>query len=335
MSDDLSSPAENVDPLTAPNWKISEDIELVIAPPVPEANFVIENSAEEILEEPEVSKFIPQPPDVDQILRGEYTGWVPIIKPGDSLESATVRFEGDKRNSEFTNAQEPPNTFSEMFEEVAPAPAPNEFVNAEDLSEIKELIREIKAEPEVYVKDFYPSYNDLVEDPDTATSPAQALEEARRRIEQMRANLQVNLSRVAESFEHPIFEPKPVVEDIKQEDISAMQEIIREMKAESEAQKESQRVDFEYEHFDEPEVSQNTETQSAGVREEPVSQPITQTTTVVNDAPAKEDHSLELVIMRDEIKDLRDRLDASQKLIENLMDRLANLAELALTRKND
>jgi hypothetical protein len=38
--------------------------------------------------------------------------------------------------------------------------------------------------------------------------------------------------------------------------------------------------------------------------------------------------------MRDEIKDLRDRLDSSQKLIENLMVRLADLAELALKRKD-
>jgi hypothetical protein len=36
--------------------------------------------------------------------------------------------------------------------------------------------------------------------------------------------------------------------------------------------------------------------------------------------------------MRDEIKDLRDRLDSSQKLIEQLMVRLADLAELALKR---
>jgi len=40
------------------------------------------------------------------------------------------------------------------------------------------------------------------------------------------------------------------------------------------------------------------------------------------------------VIMRDEIKDLRDRLDSSQKLIENLMVRLADLAELALKRRD-
>jgi hypothetical protein len=56
--------------------------------------------------------------------------------------------------------------------------------------------------------------------------------------------------------------------------------------------------------------------------------------TIIIDEAAEQTHSLELVIMRDEIKDLRDRLDSSQKLIENLMIRLADLAELALKRKD-
>ena len=56
--------------------------------------------------------------------------------------------------------------------------------------------------------------------------------------------------------------------------------------------------------------------------------------TIIIDEAAEKTHSLELVIMRDEIKDLRDRLDSSQKLIENLMVRLADLAELALKRKD-
>jgi hypothetical protein len=56
--------------------------------------------------------------------------------------------------------------------------------------------------------------------------------------------------------------------------------------------------------------------------------------TIIIDEAAEQTHSLELVIMRDEIKDLRDRLDSSQKLIENLMVRLADLAELALKRKD-
>jgi hypothetical protein len=56
--------------------------------------------------------------------------------------------------------------------------------------------------------------------------------------------------------------------------------------------------------------------------------------TIIIDEAAEQTHSLELVIMRDEIKDLRDRLDSSQKLIENLMVRLADLAELALKRRD-
>jgi hypothetical protein len=35
----------------------------------------------------------PLPPDADEIIRGEYTGWVPLIKPGESLEEAKAREE--------------------------------------------------------------------------------------------------------------------------------------------------------------------------------------------------------------------------------------------------
>jgi hypothetical protein len=38
--------------------------------------------------------------------------------------------------------------------------------------------------------------------------------------------------------------------------------------------------------------------------------------------------------MRDEIKNLRDRLDTSDKLIENLMIRLADIAELAIKHRD-
>lgn len=298
MPDDLSRPAEKWDPLTSPNWETPPDVEPKFAPPVPEF----------VAEKPEASRHIPQPPDVDEILRGEYTGWVPLIKPGDTVESATIRFEVD--NQARISSQENTDTYDQMFEEVAvdsePA-APESLVNKEDLSEIQELIREMKSEPEVYVKDFYPSFKDIVEDPDTVTSPAQALEEARRRIEQMRANLQVNLSRVAQSFEHPIFEPEVV---------------------QVEAVQEAELIETQ------PEPVHTEQVQAEQVFTEP-EQPIAQTTTVVTEEPAKQDHSLELVIMRDEIKDLRDRLDASQKLIETLMERLANLAELALTNRKD
>jgi hypothetical protein len=39
--------------------------------------------------------------------------------------------------------------------------------------------------------------------------------------------------------------------------------------------------------------------------------------------------------MRDEIRDLRDRLDSSQKLVEDLMLRLANLTEIALQHRSN
>lgn len=305
MSDDSSRPAEKWDPLTSPNWETPPDVEPKFAPPV----------SEFIAEKPEASRHIPQPPDVDEILRGEYTGWVPLIKPGDTVESATIRFEVD--NQARSAAQDSADNYDEMFEEVdqdsSSESAPEPLVSKSDLSEIQELLREMKAEPEVYVRDFYPNFKDIVEDPDTVTSPAQALEEARRRIEQMRANLQVNLSRVAQSFEHPIFEPAAQPEEIRVEVVQEAEVI--------ETQPEP--VQQEPEQIKSEQVSAESE------------QPITQTTTIVSDEPVKQDHSLELVIMRDEIKDLRDRLDASQKLIETLMERLANLAELAITGRKD
>ncbi len=315
-SDDVSRPAEKWDPLTSPNWETPPDVEPKFAPPV----------SEFVAEKPEASRHIPQPPDVDEILRGEYTGWVPLIKPGDTVESATIRFEVDNQ-ARILN-QENSDSYDQMFEEVADdseseMATPESLVNQEDLSEIQELIREMKSEPEVYVKDFYPNFKDLVEDPDTVTSPAQALEEARRRIEQMRANLQVNLSRVAQSFEHPIFEPTTESQRVEVETVQEA-EII-------ETQPEPVQSQFEQVHTEQVHTEQIDAEQTFAQPQ----QPIAQTTTVVSEEPAKQDHSLELVIMRDEIKDLRDRLDASQKLIETLMERLANLAELALTNRKD
>jgi hypothetical protein len=59
------------------------------------------------------------------------------------------------------------------------------------------------------------------------------------------------------------------------------------------------------------------------------------TTTYLLSDQTPKDNSLELVIMRDEIRDLRDRLDSSQKLIEDLMLRLANLTEIALQNRQN
>lgn len=334
MADDQFSPADDWDPLTSPYWEPRDDVDAIIAPPVEEF------TGPEI----QVSRSIPQPPDVDEILRGEYTGWVPIIKPGDTVEAARIRFEEEQNKRE--------STYEEMFETKAQA-ALSSNVDPEDLNEIKELIREIKSEPDVYVKDFYPKIRDIAKDPDTVTSPAQALEEARRRIEQMRANLQVNLSRVQQSFDHPIFEPKPVEEQIakfaqpeQDEEVVQVEQTQPKPEFKPFELPETTPVVFDYipvetpitvEHVIEEVVE--TEIHDEQIHhEEPAEQPQAQQpltqTSVVNEEPKKEDHSLELVIMRDEIKDLRDRLDSSQRLIESLMERLANLAELALTRRD-
>ena len=334
MADEMSRPAGDWDPLTSPYWEPRDDVDAIIAPA--EEEF----SGSEI----HVSRTIPQPPDVDQILRGEYTGWVPIIKPGDTVESAQIRFEAEQDDDDLIE--------EELFDAKAEETLASN-VGAEDLHEIKELIREIKSEPEIYVKDFYSNLKDLARDPDTVSSPAQALEEARRRIEQMRANLQVNLSRVQQSFEHPIFEPKSVEEQIvkfaqPEQDEEVVQVEQNQSKSEFKPFElpETTPVVFDYIPVETPITVEQVEEEfihEEQIHEEPVaveepatqqtSQPFTQTT-VVSEEPKKEDHSLELVIMRDEIKDLRDRLDASQRLIESLMERLANLAELALSRRD-
>ena len=189
MSDDQSRPAENVDPLTAPLWKIDEDI----APTIGEV-------VEEVLEVPIVSRNIPTPPDVDQILRGEYTGWVPLIKPGESLEEAKAR--EAKLDSGISQIVQNVDLDSWAPVEVV-ATDESDFISPKDLS--SDSVRTVR-EPVVEVRPYaFPS--EIVPDPDFVVSPAEALEEARRRIAQMRASLQTNINRVSQSFDHPIFAP--------------------------------------------------------------------------------------------------------------------------------
>jgi hypothetical protein len=82
----------------------------------------------------------------------------------------------------------------------------SEFNAPNDLaSDVSITVRE----PVVEVRPYsFPS--EIVPDPDFVVSPAEALEEARRRIAQMRASLQTNINRVSQSFEHPIFTPVEV-----------------------------------------------------------------------------------------------------------------------------
>ena len=320
--------SEKWDPLTAPVWDLSDVDEPTLAPPIEQFMPVDEDTI--------IRRRPPLPPDADEIIRGEYTGWVPLIKSGETLDQAKAREEN--RVSSFETAI--PNVDANAWAPIeVVASDESEFVAPDDLaSDVSSSVREPVVEVRPYA---FPS--EIVPDPDFVVSPAEALEEARRRIAQMRASLQTNINRVSQSFDHPIFAPievsvqeAPPFIPVTQTEVPAA--VVEEPKSFDSL--------FETDAVVEPPAPQPTFAPSSAMyqesvrtetREEP--RVYTQSTqqaspTIIIDEAAEKTHSLELVIMRDEIKDLRDRLDSSQKLIENLMVRLADLAELALKRKD-
>jgi hypothetical protein len=342
--------SENWDPLTAPVWDISEVDEPTLAPPIDQFMPIDEDTM--------IRRRPPLPPDADEIIRGEYTGWVPLIKSGETLDQAKAREENRVSSFEASVPNVDANAWAPI--EVV-ASDESEFIAPDDIaSDVPMTVRE----PVVEVRPYdFPT--EIVPDPDFVVSPAEALEEARRRIAQMRASLQTNINRVSQSFEHPIFAPVEVSVQEAPPFIPAAQteaptvvvpepsptpvtEVIEEPKSfeslfETDVVVEQPVVP---EPSPEPVFTQSTTQQQQAPRAESVmtetrEEPrvFTQSTqqsspTIIIDEAADQSHSLELVIMRDEIKDLRDRLDSSQKLIENLMVRLADLAELALKRKD-
>jgi hypothetical protein len=320
--------SEKWDPLTAPVWDLSDVDEPTLAPPIEQFMPVDEDTI--------IRRRPPLPPDADEIIRGEYTGWVPLIKSGETLDQAKAREEN--RVSSFETAI--PNVDANAWAPIeVVASDESEFVAPDDLaSDVSSSVREPVVEVRPYA---FPS--EIVPDPDFVVSPAEALEEARRRIAQMRASLQTNINRVSQSFDHPIFAPievsvqeAPPFIPVTQTEVPAA--VVEEPKSFDSL--------FETDAVVEPPAPQPTFAPSSAMyqesvrtetREEP--RVYTQSTqqaspTIIIDEAAEKTHSLELVIMRDEIKDLRDRLDSSQKLIETLMVRLADLAELALKRKD-
>ena len=320
--------SEKWDPLTAPVWDLSDVDEPTLAPPIEQFMPIDEDTI--------IRRRPPLPPDADEIIRGEYTGWVPLIKSGETLDQAKAREEN--RVSSFETAI--PNVDANAWAPIeVVASDESEFVAPDDLaSDVSSSVREPVVEVRPYA---FPS--EIVPDPDFVVSPAEALEEARRRIAQMRASLQTNINRVSHSFDHPIFTPievsvqeAPPFIPVTQTEVPAA--VVEEPKSFDSL--------FETDAVVEPPAPQPTFAPSSAMyqesvrtetREEP--RVYTQSTqqaspTIIIDEAAEKTHSLELVIMRDEIKDLRDRLDSSQKLIENLMVRLADLAELALKRKD-
>ena len=340
--------SEKWDPLTAPVWDISDVDEPTLAPPIDQFMPIDEDTM--------IRRRPPLPPDADEIIRGEYTGWVPLIKSGESLDEAKAREEN--RVSSFETSA--PNVDANAWAPIeVVASDESEFIAPNDLaSDVPMTVREPVVEVRPYA---FPS--EIVPDPDFVVSPAEALEEARRRIAQMRASLQTNINRVSQSFDHPLFAPVEVSVQEAPPFIPAAQtqappvvapepsptpvaEEIEEPKSFESLFETDVVVEQPVAPEPEPVFTQSTNQQQqtprvesvmTETREEP--RVYTQSTqqaspTIIIDEAADQSHSLELVIMRDEIKDLRDRLDSSQKLIENLMVRLADLAELALKRKD-
>ena len=326
--------SEKWDPLTAPVWDLSDVDEPTLAPPIEQFMPIDEDTL--------IRRRPPLPPDADEIIRGEYTGWVPLIKSGETLDQAKAREENRVSGFETSVPNVDANAWAPI--EVV-ASDESDFVAPDDLaSDVPLTVRE----PVVDVRPYaFPT--EIVPDPDFVVSPAEALEEARRRIAQMRASLQTNINRVSQSFDHPIFAPvevsvqeAPPFVPVDQTEVPAAA-VVEEPKSFDSL--------FDTDAVVEPPAPQptfapssatyqesvRTESVRTETREEP--RVFTQSTqqaspTIIIDEAAEQTHSLELVIMRDEIKDLRDRLDSSQKLIENLMVRLADLAELALKRKD-
>ena len=320
--------SEKWDPLTAPVWDLSDVDEPTLAPPIEQFMPIDEDTM--------IRRRPPLPPDADEIIRGEYTGWVPLIKPGETLDQAKAREE--KLASDMSQSVQNVDMDSWAPVEVV-ATDESDFISPKDLS--SDSVRTVR-EPVVEVRPYeFP--NEIVPDPDFVVSPAEALEEARRRIAQMRASLQTNINRVSQSFDHPIFAP---IEVSVQEAPPFIPVTQTEVPAAVVEEPKSFESLFETDAVVEPPAPQpnfapSSATYQESVRTETREEPrvYTQSTqqaspTIIIDEAAEQTHSLELVIMRDEIKDLRDRLDSSQKLIETLMVRLADLAELALKRKD-
>jgi len=321
--------SEKWDPLTAPVWDLSDVDEPTLAPPIEQFMPIDEDTI--------IRRRPPLPPDADEIIRGEYTGWVPLIKSGETLDQAKAREEN--RVSSFET--DIPNVDANAWAPIeVVASDESEFVAPDDLaSDVSSSVREPVVEVRPYA---FPS--EIVPDPDFVVSPAEALEEARRRIAQMRASLQTNINRVSQSFDHPIFAPIEVSVQEAPPFIPVAQTEVP-VAAVVEEPKSFDSL-FETDAVVEPPAPQpnfapSSATYQESVRTETREEPrvYTQSTqqaspTIIIDEAAEQTHSLELVIMRDEIKDLRDRLDSSQKLIETLMVRLADLAELALKRKD-
>jgi hypothetical protein len=289
MSDDNGqrAPLHWQDAFTSPSWQIPELDEAVLAPPLEDFG----------LTDFRAPRDLPKPPDVDEILRGEYTGWVPVIREGESLAQAQER----------EQALVAPTVIEETVQvvEVVQQPAVVEQGQATQPP--------VSQSPWLAVETFEYGLQAHHEVPKQPQSTPVAYVEPIQEVPRVQPAV---VTQVAESapvvdatFETPVREdPAFVTAPAPQPPASAVQS------------------DTFNDTFD----TSTWSSSDSGTSQSAPQQPQSIDATFVTEPAAQADQSLELVIMRDEIQDLRTRLDASQKLVEEMMHKLANLAELAL-----
>jgi len=378
------------DPLTAPRWPMTDYQESQQSAPF---EFVVSD-------EPVTPTAAPTPPDVDEILRGEYTGWIPLIKAGESFEEAKARAQGaaeralereriehELRIAEAERASEKLRQLGELrasqqrLEEERQAVVPSSIdagysapekteqeaipfepdrLSATDhfaaeqirierkrrLDEERIWAEEIRmrggitgaqkfpsiAESDVPVEtpdvqaqttthDAGPVHQsrlqeDIVADPESVPSPAQALEEARKRIADLRKNLEHQRLLAGINVTIPVSMPKVATVEptpappVAEGPINDVNDIVVET------------------------VVEDREKSSSLANDTYVFKPTTDVYEHSTPAGNEQSASVELMIMRDEVQHLRERLDSSQQLIHDMMIRFANLAELAILNKN-
>lgn len=376
------------DPLTSSKWPMSSNDLAHWDSPI---EF-------EVIDDLEISTSAPRPPDVDEILRGEYTGWIPLIRAGESFEEAKARalgvaeralererVERELRIAEAERAAEKLRQAEELRAkqqridqeleqtlnrasleagiqqaEVQQANEARETYAREEISrnsiftstvedplaehmriererrlaEERRWAEEIRTYGGVLRNSSEPgsgeqplpndfdtvgqnvAQDEIVADPDLTATPARALEDARRRIADLRKNLehQRRLSSVhvpRQNSESPVTQVAPIPEPpVAEGPANDVDDIVVESIIE--------------------EGDQSTSTSNDSYISKATTDVYEHSPSVSNDQSA----SVELMIMRDEVQHLREQLDASQKLIHDMMNRFANLAELAILNKN-
>jgi hypothetical protein len=285
MSDDNGQHAHLhwQDAFTSPSWQIPELDEAVLAPPLEDFG----------LTDFRAPRDLPRPPDVDEILRGEYTGWIPVIREGESLEQVQER--------EQTHISE---TVAVHVEEVV--------AQSEAVQQREPMQQPASRTPRLAVETFeygHPAQHE-VSAPPRSTPVVQPTPVA---------PMQTYVA------PQPVAQPAPVSQPTVYAQPTPVEQPEPTQVAPQPVARPAQSDAFN-DTFD----TSSWSSADASTEQTPSRPTQSIDAKFVDDVTAPADNSLELVIMRDEIQDLRNRLDASQKLVEEMMHKLANLAELAL-----